>query len=219
MYNGNSFTKMNSCIIDDAPADFWTFGNLEVTSDGKLYVASNHGLYVYNPAKSDFVCRCEGNIGAVMDYSPEGDLWFLHSGSIKRLTDREDVTRIYELPAGLDIRRNLVSLKCTGGKVYAYEGNDIMIYNSRTESFDCFIEVDDSYTVTDIVDSDEEILVLTMMDGLYKYDTDGKIIGEVDIRSGKNGAKGMYMDKAGMLWIASLSGLLLLDCETGASAL
>ena len=118
MYNGNSFTKMNSCIIDDAPADFWTFGNLEVTSDGKLYVASNHGLYVYNPAKSDFVCMCDGNIGAVMDYSPEGDLWFLHSGKIKRLTDKEDMTRVYELPVELDIRRNLVSLKCTGTEVF-----------------------------------------------------------------------------------------------------
>ena len=219
MYNGNSFTKMNSCIIDDAPADFWTFGNLEVTSTGKLYVASNHGLYMYNPAKSDFVCICEGNIGAVMDYSPEGDLWFLHSGSIKRLTDKEEMTRVYELPTELDIRRNLVSLKCTGGRVYAYEGNDIMVYNPETESFCGFIEVVDSHIVTDIVDSGEEILVLTTMGGLYKYSADGKIIGEVDIRSGKNGAKGMYMDKAGMLWIASLSGLFLLDCQTGAGTL
>ena len=65
--------------------------------------------------------------------------------------------------------------------------------------FSSFIEVVDSHIVMDIVGSGEEILVLTTMEGLYKYSADGKIIGEVDIRSGKNGAKGMYMDKAGML--------------------
>ncbi|MFR0773709.1 MAG: two-component regulator propeller domain-containing protein [Alistipes finegoldii] len=80
----------------------------------------------------------------------------------------------------------------------------------------------DGCVIRDVVEYGGSVYVLTLMDGLYECDGDGRVTQyfRLPVEYEKSaGAKELFLDTSGIIWVATQSGLLLLDPATGSTHL
>lgn len=211
MYNGNSFIQMNDRVTSLLPGSYWSYGQVVTSSSKQLYVSTNHGLLDYNYQTNKFRILLKGNIGSIAP-SNDGTLWLIrndkveafHPGQIPKLV-------FYPLPSGMSVS----ALICTKKHVYMASAGNLYRLDPKFKKYNYFTCV--TGIVKDVVEHNESVYILTHMNGLYECDAKGRVVKHYNLSQENDksaGAKKLYIDSFNIVWIATQSGLFLLDPRT-----
>lgn len=213
VYNGNSFIQMNDLVTKLLPDSYWAYGQVVTDSSKKLYVATNQGLLRFNYLTQDFERVLDGNVGTVVS-DKEGNVWLIRDNKIQSFRSGQlpDITN-YPLPS--DIGVSTLTLICTN-KDDIYIGSSGKVYkvNKKTKKCHLFTVLGNNDIIRDIIEYNESTYILTHMSGLYEYDSAGKLIQYHSLAQdyGKSAStKKLYLDSSNIIWVATQSGLFLLD--------
>lgn len=215
VYNGHSFIQMNDWVTRLLPSSYWSYGQVITDRSKRLYVGTNHGLLRFNYQRGDFECLLQGNIGAVAT-DAHGTLWLIRDGKIESLRNGgSPATDRYPFPSD----KTVTALIATNEHVYTASAGKLYRLDRENGRYSLFADLgDDNCTVKDVIEYKESVYVLTLMNGLYVCDTTGRpakhyALSREDEKSAN--AKELYVDSCGIVWIATQSGLFLLDPLTG----
>lgn len=223
MYNGTSFVRMNDRVANLSPSSYWSYGQVVTDKQKGLYVGTNHGLLHFDYRTLDFELVLEGNIGSVTA-NGDGTVWLIRENTIESFNpDRLPAVTSYPLPPEIFRIGQTLTLVCTKEYVYAASNGNLYRLNRETGQYIPFTSVGgDNCVIRDVVEYNGSVYVLTHMDGLYECDGDGRIgrYYRLPLEYEKSaGAKELFLDSAGIIWVATQSGLLLLDPLTDSTRL
>ena len=223
MYNGTSFVRMNDRVANLSPSSYWSYGQVVTDKQKGLYVGTNHGLLHFDYQTLDFELVLEGNIGSVTA-NGDGTVWLIRENTIESFNpDRLPAVTSYPLPSEIFRIGQTLTLVCTKEYVYAASNGNLYRLNRETGQYIPFTSVGgDNCVIRDVVEYNGSVYVLTHMDGLYECDGDGRIgrYYRLPLEYEKSaGAKELFLDSAGIIWVATQSGLLLLDPLTDSTRL
>lgn len=213
IYNGNSFIQMNDSVTKLLPNSYWAYGQVVTDSSNKLYVGTNQGLLRFNYLKQNFELVLDGNVGTVIT-DKDDNVWLLRDNKIQSFrSGKLPVITSYPLPSGIDF--STLTLICTN-KDDIYIGSNGKVYklNKKTKKYHLFAVLGNNDIIRDIIEYNESTYILTHMSGLYEYDNVGKLIQHHSLTRdyGKSAStKKLYLDSSNIIWVATQSGLFLLD--------
>lgn len=216
VYNGNSFIQMNEQVASLLPSSYWAYGQVVTDSSKGLYIGTNQGLLRFNYQTNNFEHLLDGNVGTLIS-GYDGNLWLIRNNQIESFHPHQSPSVInYPLPA--DIGSSVLALICTKQHVYISSGGKIYRLNKESKKYDLFAVVGDkSYVIRDVVEYNESIYILTQMNGLYKCNSQGHIIKHYSLTREYDksaSAKQLYIDSTNTIWVATQSGLFLLNPHT-----
>jgi len=211
MYNGNSFIQMNELVTNHLPSAYWTYGQVITDKSKRLYVATNHGLLRFHYQTQTFDLILEGNIGTIAS-ADDGVIWMIRNNKVESFqADHPSVITSYPLASNGFIS----ALICTQKHVYMASAGKLYILNKKTKQYQVFTDLGDpSYVIRDVIEHAGSAYILTQLNGLYECDYKGKIVQHYPLSfgSGKStSTKSLYLDASNKLWVATQSGLFLLD--------
>ena len=213
VYKGGSFTQMNDYVTQLSPSSYWTYGQVITDSLKRLYVATNHGLLRFNYQLQDFECILEGNIGA-LTLDEDGTIWLIRDNNIESFhPDHFPVISSYPLSSNIIIS----GLICTKNHIYVALNEQLYRLNKETKCYTLFTSLKHDGVIKDVIEYDEYTFILSDMDGLYVYNNKGEIVKHYYLfrEYGKSAnAKKLYLDTSNIIWIATQSGLFLLNPVT-----
>ena len=213
VYDGNTYTQMNDLVTCHSPMSYWTYGRVVTDSSGALYVATNRGLLRFDYETLRFELVLQGNIGTVTT-AEDGTVWVIRDQEIESFGPGElSGLRKHPLPGGATPS----ALMDTPEGMYAASGNTL--YRLDRGHYTPYSHVENPLSeIRDVLVVGTSKYILTALDGLYVCDDKGEITAHFRLESadGKTTrAKGLYYDTAGIVWIATQSGLFLVDHTTG----
>lgn len=211
MYNGNSFIPMNDLATSLLPSSYWSYGQLITDHSGQLYVGTNHGLLRFNYQTQKFKCILDGTIGSIT-YDADGRIWLIRNRKIESFhPDR--LTDVTHYPISPDIV--VSALISTKQHFYIASTGKLYRLNKKTKQYTLFAALgDNSKIIKDVIEHNGSVYILTHMDGLYECDSNGKVVNHYSLSRefGKSAnAKKLYVDASNIIWVATQSGLFLLD--------
>lgn len=223
MYNGTSFVRMTDLVTNLLPNSFWSYGQVITDNRKGLYVGTNQGLLRFNYRKLEFEFVLEGNIGSVTANN-DGTVWLIRNNGIESFSpERLPAVTRYPMPPEMSAPGRTLTLVCTKEYVYAASGGDLYRLNRETGQYVLFASVGGgSCVIRDVVECNGSVYVLTLMDGLYECDGNGRIgrYFRLPLEYEKSaGAKELHLDSQGIIWVATQSGLLLLEPLTASTQL
>lgn len=211
VYNGNSFTQMNNLVTRFLPSSYWSYGQVVTDTSKRLYVCTNHGLLRFNYQNKDFELLFEGNIGTIT-VGTDDSIWMVRNGKIESFHSGES-SNVTQYP----IDSNISVSELIYAKEYIYIASAGKLYrlNKDTKEYSLFATIgNESHIVKDVVEFNRSVYVLTHMDGLFECDSSGKVVKHHNLSLGYDktaGAKKLYVDSFNTIWVATQSGLFLLD--------
>ena len=157
----------------------------------------------------------DGNIGTVTS-DPDGTIWLIRNNGINSFDpERTPAVRTYPLPDKIATDGSNLSLMCFDRHVYVSVGDKLYRLDPRTGEYELFTVLgDDNALIRDVVEFGGSVYVLTLMNGLYECDPAGHILRYFKLPTEYEksaGAKELFLDSAGIIWVATQSGLMLLD--------
>ena len=223
MYNGTSFVRMTDLVTNLLPNSYWSYGQVITDNRKGLYVGTNQGLLRFNYRKLEFEFVLEGNIGSVTANN-DGTVWLIRNNGIESFSpERLPAVTRYPMPPEMSAPGRTLTLVCTKEYVYAASGGDLYRLNRETGQYVLFASVGGgSCVIRDVVECNGSVYVLTLMDGLYECDGNGRIgrYFRLPLEYEKSaGAKELHLDSQGIIWVATQSGLLLLEPLTASTQL
>ena len=221
MYNGSAFVRMDDLVTGLSPSSYWNYGQVVTDRRGGLYVGTNHGLLRFDYGSRSFESVLDGNIGSVM-VNGDGTVWLIRNNDIESF-DPERLPEVVRYERPPDCSVSSLALICTREYVYAATKGNLYRLNRETGQYTFFTTVGgDGCVIRDVVECGGSVYVLTLMDGLYECDGDGRVTQyfRLPVEYEKSaGAKELFLDASGVIWVATQSGLLLLDPATGSTHL
>lgn len=221
MYNGSTFVRMNERVTRLSPSSYWSYGQVVTDNRKGLYVGTNHGLLRFDYGAQEFERVLDGNIGAVRT-AGDGTVWLIRNDSIVSFDPRR-LPAVVRYPMPADIPLSVQTLVCTKEYVYVASGGALYRLNRETGQYSPFTRVGGgNCVIRDVVECNGAVYVLTLMDGLYECDGDGRVVRYFRLPheyEKSAGAKELFVDPSGIIWVATQSGLLLLDPATGGTRL
>ncbi|PWG81145.1 hybrid sensor histidine kinase/response regulator [Pararcticibacter amylolyticus] len=209
MYNGNSFIQMNDLVTSHSPGVYWAYGQVITDKSKRLYVATNQGLMRFNYQTQKFQRVLTGNIAMVIP-GEDGLIWLVRDGKVESFHPGQlpDVTHYPPLT-------NISALVSTRKHVYIAAGRKVYRIHSKTGKYTLFSDLGDNpYVIKDVLEHKGSVYILTQMNGLLECSSEGKIVRHFNLSSfyGKTAnAKSLYLDSSNIIWVATQSGLFLLD--------
>ena len=215
VYNGNSFTQMNDLVTRFLPSSYWSYGQVITDASKRLYVGTNHGLLKFNYQTKDFEFLLEGNIGSITS-GDDGTIWLVRNGKIESFHPDQlpDITH-YPLPTDIVVSELIYN------KDYIYIASTGKLYqlNKQTKEHSLFSTIgDESHVVRDVIEYNGFVYILTHMDGLYECDSNGRVVKHYNLSREYDksaSTKKLYIDSSNIIWVATQTGLFLLDPLTG----
>ena len=131
---------------------------------------------------------------------------------------RSPEVRAYPLPDDAGSGPQVPTLICSQHHVLAALAGRLLRIDPASGRYEPFAAVGDGNTVIrDVLEYGGSVYVLTHKDGLYECDRQGRVLQYFRLpheyeKSAE--AKVLYLDPEGIVWVATQSGLLLLDPET-----
>lgn len=219
VYNGNSFTQMNDLVTVHAPRSYWNYGQVITDQSKRLYVATNRGLLRFNYQKQTFERILKGNIGTIT-LGDDGAIWLIRDNQIESFQpDRPTVVTKYPLAS----KEVISALVYTKNQIYVAAKGKVFKLNKESRQYSLFADLGNtSYVIRDLLIHQGSTYILTHMNGLYECSSDGKIVKRyhLPLRYGKTtSTKSLYIDASNTIWVATQSGLFLLDPLTKATHL
>ena len=223
MYNGTSFVRMTDLVTNLSPNSYWSYGQVITDNRKGLYVGTNQGLLRFDYRKLEFEFVLEGNIGSVTANN-DGTVWLIRNNGIESFSpERLPAVTRYPMPPEMSAPGRTLTLVCTKEYVYAASGGDLYRLNRETGQYVLFASVGGgSCVIRDVMECNGSVYVLTLMDGLYECDGNGRIgrYFRLPLEYEKSaGAKELHLDSQGIIWVATQSGLLLLEPLTASTQL
>lgn len=211
VYNGKSFTQMNDLITVLSPKSYWAYGQVLVDKSKRLYVATNHGLLQFNYKKQKFEIILKGNVGTI-SLSKDGSIWLIRDKKIESFfPNRFNKVINYPLLANM----NVSALICTSKGIYISSNNKLYKLNTKAKKYILCMDLQQTNSIIkDVLEFNNSRYILTQSDGVYECTVDGKIIKHYPLIFGNGksaSAKSLYVDSSNIIWIATQSGLFLLD--------
>ena len=215
VYDGNSYTSMNDLATHFFPRSYWSYGQVITDSTKKLYVCTNHGLLKFNYQKKDFELVLKGNIGSATS-GDDGTIWLVRNGRIESFNPAKIPHVVYyPLPSDIVISNIIYFNK----QLYVASTGKLYKLNTRTKRYSLFSTIgDESHVIKDVLEYNGLIYILTHMNGLYECNQHGKILKHYNLlhKYDKSAsAKKLYLDSSNIIWVATQSGLFLLNPLTG----
>ncbi len=209
IYDGQSFIPKTQAVTSLSPNTVWSFCQIGVDGRGELYAGTNWGLLKYDYNCETFSIAVEGNIGFV-SVAPSGRLWWVANNCPECFADGRagEVKRI-PFPR----RAVVTAFAAFDDCVYAACGSDVYRYDVKNETYALAASVAETDRVVDVLDYDLHIWVLTQMDGLFVFDYEGNLKRHIALVQ-SSGAKKLHVDLRGSIWIATQSGIVILDPNT-----
>lgn len=217
MFNGHSFENMGVTSPDGKPVDYRA---LVVDDKGVLHAATSRGLYSFDYLMQEFSLTVEGDVGAI---APEagGRLWMILNDNVMQYENGERCC-ICPLPDTVRVSPLSLHLSCASGHVYVGAYNRLFrLVDGKYRDF-AVLGDDENAVICDVVEDSSYVYVQTRQNGLYVYDKEGRPAGTFHIPEeyGRSSmAKKLYIDSDGIVWVATQSGLLLIDVRTGETRL
>lgn len=215
MYDGNAFYQMDDRISSHSPELSWAFGDLWVDSDKRLFVSTNHGLFLFDYASLEFKKISEGAITSLVQDSNKV-LWIKKGDFIETFSFKKGFkSQRYKLHSSFFSAelRNLdgdMFLTTRNGKIYKLK--------SLISKPELFIDLGERKGyIRQLVEYNKEYFILTENEGLFRADEHGQITRSYPFQYKENqsiNAKKLYVDSKGILWVGTQLGLFLLDLKT-----
>lgn len=211
IYNGTSFTQMNDLITIHSSKSYWTYGQIIVDKSKRLYVATNHGLLRFNYKNQKFDLILKGNVGTIT-LSKDGSIYLIRDNRIQSFSPDHinSLTNYPLLPDGI-----VSALVSTPKNTYIASKRKLYILNKRGKSYTLCADLGtNGSAIKDVIEFNNSRYILTHMDGVYECSMDGKIIRHYNLFFGNGkstSAKSLYVDSANIIWVATQSGLFLLN--------
>jgi signal transduction histidine kinase/DNA-binding response OmpR family regulator/ligand-binding sensor domain-containing protein len=211
IYNGTSFTQMNDLITIHSSKSYWTYGQIIVDKSKRLYVATNHGLLRFNYKNQKFDLILKGNVGTIT-LSKDGSIYLIRDNRIQSFSP-DHLNSLTNYPLLAD---GIVSaLVSTPKNTYIASKRKLYILNKRGKSYTLCADLGtNGSAIKDVIEFNNSRYILTHMDGVYECTMDGKIIRHYNLFFGNGkstSAKSLYVDSANIIWVATQSGLFLLN--------
>jgi len=212
MYDGNSFYQLNDLISNKFPQSHWFYGYFLADKAGRLFFSTNQGLLRFNYEKFEFDFTLKGNIRSIA-LNNDGTIWMLKDDSIKSYSPETSTFKTYSSSS------SLTNIVCANGDVYCgSDDGNIYRIDEDTKQILLFIDLGDKNSaLRDVLEYNGMVYILTHMNGLFLSDKTGKIKEHYNIPFDSDRSiisKKLYLDSSDVIWIASLSGLFLLDPNT-----
>ncbi|WP_306815441.1 TonB-dependent receptor domain-containing protein [Alistipes timonensis] len=173
MYNGSAFVRMDDLVTSLSPSSYWNYGQVVTDHRGGLYVGTNHGLLRFDYGSRSFESVLDGNIGSVM-VNGDGTVWLIRNNDIESF-DPERLPELVRYERPPDCSVSSLALICTREYVYAATKGNLYRLNRETGQYTLFTTVGgDGCVIRDVVEYGGSVYVLTLMDGLYECDGDGR---------------------------------------------
>lgn len=209
VYNGNTFAQMNDLVVSHSPRSYWAYGQVITDKSKRLYVATNQGLLRYNYQKQKFDKILTGNIGSVA-VREDGTVWIIRNNKLQSFhPDKLPVVTDYPQLS------NVSTLISSKKHVYVALAGKVYRLDAQAKKITLFADLGNpNYVIRDLIEHNGTAYILTLMNGLYEYGEDGKIRQHYNLSFGSRkstSAKSLYLDVTNTLWIATQSGLFLLD--------
>lgn len=215
VYNGNSFTQMNELVTTFLPGSYWSYGQVITDKSKRLYVGTNRGLLRFNYQTKDFEFILEGNI-ATITAGDDGRVWLVRNGKIESFHP-DSLPAVTPYPIASDIA--ISELIYAREHIYIASTGKLYRLNKHIGEYNLFADLgNENFMVKDVIEYNGSFYILTHMDGLFKCAADGQVTEHYDLYREYDksaSAKKLYIDSSNILWVATQSGLFLLDPSTG----
>lgn len=210
VYNGKTFTQMNDLVTTISPKSYWAYGQVLVDKSKKLYVATNQGLLRFNYKKQKFELLLKGNVGTIT-LSKDGSIWLIRDNKIESfLPNNLNSLKNYPL-----LNSNVSALICTKKRTYIASKRKLYILDKITKKHKLCADLGSiGSEIKDVIELNNSRYILTQTDGVYQCAANGKIVKHYDLYFGNKksaSAKSLYVDSKNIIWVATQSGLFLID--------
>lgn len=211
VYNGKTFTQMNDLVTTLSPKSYWAYGQVLIDNSKKLYVATNQGLLRFNYKKQKFELLLKGNVGTIT-LSRDGSIWLIRDNKIESFfpNNLNSLTNFPLLP-----NSSITALICTKKNTYITSKRKLYLLNKKTKKYILCADLGNTGSeIRDVIEFNNSRYVLTQINGVYECSASGKITRHYNLYFGNRksaSAKSLYVDSKNIMWVATQSGLFLLD--------
>lgn len=217
MFNGRSFESKS--VPNPRPGVPVDFRAIRVGAHGRLFVGTNVGLFSFDYASEKMNLERNGDISAI-DSDASGRVWMLASGALFLLGE-DGTSRQWPVPSSCT--GNNVTLSCTGTSVYLGCRGVLHSFDAQRGEWTPWTDLHNpGAVISDVLETQEGTFVLTSKDGLYECGSEGKILRTFRLPQGydkSSTAKELFLDKMGVVWVATQSGLQLVEPRSGETRL
>ena len=218
MYDGNSFYQLNDVVSASNPKVKWAYGTLITDKGGRLFLATNHGLMKFNYERFSFELIVPGRIRSLC-LNDDGNLYMLSGENVFCYDQKNKKTQQLALPTHKYFN-NIISLN---GNVYVAQENLLYMIEKGKHRFVLFADFGSLSNITiDALEFNGLYYFLTQRGGIYITDATGKIKKNILVSAAKDRpimSKKLFLDQAGIIWVATQAGLFLFDPVTEHSSL
>lgn len=214
VYDGYTFTQMNSSITAHSKDSFWKFKELFTDCQQHLFFTTNNGLFNLDYSTMQFEKLLEGDIISITQ-AEENSIWVAYDNKIEIFSFNSGIEKksypFTELSKWSYIKsvRGILYVSTVNGKLYKL--------NQKKSQFELFADIGiESGPIKQIQEYKDEIFVLTENNGLFRFDQSGKILKYHTLSYNTHGssiAKKLFLDPTGILWVGTQSGIFLIDPE------
>jgi len=217
VYDGNNFRQLNELVSITDPASKWRYGMLLKDRVGRLFLTTNHGLLQFNYNQFSFEMIIPGKIRAIC-LDVNNRLLMLKDDSLINYNPQTKARLSYRLP-GDGYFSQIFTVK---ESVYLSQPGKVYKFDIRSKKFGIYTKFDGNYSVNDAVEYEGMTYMLTDKKGIYIVDSQGYIQRHVSVQAA--GAKSViskkiYLDRRGIIWVATQMGLFLFNPQTNESGM
>src|SRR5690606_11519070 len=171
MYDGNKFYQLNDLVTINQPKVKWGYGSLIADKQGKLFLATNHGLLKFNYEQFSFDLIVPGRIRSVCQYD-DARLYMLSGDSVLWYDKKNNRTDGFRLPE----QKFFSKIMNLTGELYVSQESSLYKLKIQERQLTPFINFGKSVNlVTDALAYNGLYYYLTQRGGIYVTDAAGAI--------------------------------------------
>ncbi|WP_256009738.1 hybrid sensor histidine kinase/response regulator transcription factor [Desertivirga xinjiangensis] len=210
MYDGNSFYQLNELVSVSQPKYRWAYGTLVTDKKGRLFLATNHGLLKFNYDRFSFDLIVPGKIRSVSLHDDDR-LYMLSEDTILSYDQSSKKLRALPLPKERFFS-SVISLK---GSLYLTQNGFLYKLDTQKRLLKLFSTLGGAKNLLiDGLEYKGSYYYLTQRGGVYVTDGKGNVRKQIPVIIAGNQsvmAKKIFIDQAGIIWVATQMGLFLYD--------
>lgn len=220
-FDGYSFNRYQNIDLADTQVKDPLFFDIFNDSKKRMWIATNRGVFLYDIASGSYRLMVEPDepVSRIKEDS-YGNIWLMSASQVGIYdVEKKELNLIHE---GLEYPVTFSAIHPYG--LYVWIGTKdgrVYQYNSETKKISLFTKLISAQNILSIAAIQNDIFLLSGNEGVFQYSQNGLLLkkytfflDDVNLK-GNNVGRSIYVDKKGMLWIASIRGLYLFDIPSG----
>lgn len=214
-FDGYDYKSYYSRFTRFDPSIRWTILNQAIDSSGRLFINTTNGLFQYNRSEDDF--RLVSNIKTdLIHIDTRDNLWVYanKSWSILNLETREVIAPRNNSDSTLSLRSAICVYE---DEVYVLTNSSkIFRYSPSAREFIYCFQLPEGFRVAHMSIQKGKLWALSDTDGLLKIDLATSLVEDRIALPFQWPSKALFIDRHGMIWIATIEGLYIINPQTKA---